>query len=158
MRRISLLVTLLAVSLGIACENLIGPEAVAGTYTLQTVNGEHSPWFTAMSTRSEIDPVSGEQIWIEMTLEWTSGSLHLNSDTAFSVTHVFRTTEVFIGLTTGDTLNTTVTTDPDTQSGTFSVTDTSIQLTYADGTVYTASLSGDVLTMMVDGVAWVWER
>ena len=37
MRRISLFLTLLAVSLGIACDNLTGPEAVAGTYTLQAV-------------------------------------------------------------------------------------------------------------------------
>jgi hypothetical protein len=154
MRRLVLAV--LSLAFVAACGEVTGPEDVAGTYTLQTVGGSPPPWLTFIFT--EALTIDGEPGYADHTVEWVSGLLQLNSDATFSAKRIFRETTVFYD---GwfNPIDTTVTTIPgDTHSGTFSVSGTSIQLTSADGTVNTALLSGDVLTLIVEGGDWVYER
>ena len=119
------------------------------------VDGSGPPWFTATSTSALI--VDDELVYAETTTEWASGSLQLTGDATFSNTSVLRETVVLTN-NLGIPIDTTATTIPDTRSGTFSVTGTSIQLTYTNGTVNTASLLDDVLTVIVKGAVWVYER
>jgi molecular chaperone DnaK (HSP70) len=102
--------------------------------------------------------VDGEDVVVENTIELTSGTLRFNSDATFAVTHVYRTTGISYSMTTGEPVDTAVTTDPVTESGTFTVTGTSVQMTFSNGTANTGSLSGDLLTVSVDGVAWLYGR
>ncbi len=157
MRRISPLVTRLAVSLGITCDDLTGPEAVAGTYRLQAVGDSSTPFVYRVGTYAEV--VDGVNVLVEESVEWNS-ELQMDSDGTFKVTTTLQTTKVVVNWT-GDTLSTTVTPRPDdtsSWSGSYTVTNGSIQLTYPGGKVYPTSLSGDVLTVIIDGVARVWER
>jgi hypothetical protein len=102
--------------------------------------------------------VNGEDVIIDNTLELTSGTLRFDRDATFAATHVYRTTGISYSLDTGEPVDTAVTTDPVTDSGTFTVTGTSVQMTFSDGTAYTGSLSGDLFTISWDGVGWVYGR
>ena len=146
----------LAVALGVACGDPTGPEDVAGTYTLQTVNGSGPPWFTLHSSGQ--GTFNGQPVLVEQTIELISGSLHLHGDATFSATSILRETLVARSLTGGIVMDSVVTLPPETVGGTYTVTGRTIQLAFSDGTVHTGSLSGRVLTMIVDGVAWVYER
>jgi hypothetical protein len=107
---------------------------------------------------SAMGTVNGEDVIIDNTLELTSGTLRFDRDATFAATHVYRTTGISYSLDTGEPVDTAVTTDPVTDSGTFTVTGTSVQMTFSDGTAYTGSLSGDLFTISWDGVGWVYGR
>ncbi len=145
----------IAVFCGMACGEPTGLDAVAGTYTLQTIDGENSPWFSSTTTR--IDGVDDEQVFVETTTELVGSTMELDSDATFSVSDEYRVTEVVTDAT-GITLAPTVTFENSTTPGTYTLTGASILLTTSAGTDLTASLSGDVLTTTVNGVLWVWER
>jgi len=101
--------------------------------------------------------LEGEQVWVETTQEIISGSLRLNEDATFSATLTWRIT-VKAFRNTGEEIRTDVTTDPRTESGTFTVTGTSVRLTYSNGPVLTGTISGGALTITVEDVPWVYER
>jgi hypothetical protein len=150
------LASVLAIAVGVACGDATGPATVAGTYTLQTVGGSALPLHLAIW--SAMGTVNGEDVIIDNTLELTSGTLRFDRDATFAATHVYRTTGISYSLDTGEPVDTAVTTDPVTDSGTFTVTGTSVQMTFSDGTAYTGSLSGDLFTISWDGVGWVYGR
>jgi hypothetical protein len=134
-------------ALGVACDGTTEPESLVGTYTLQTVDGEGPPWWAAGG--AYFDPNAG---WVEDVMEWTEGSLALHSDGTLRMTLVMKRTIRFLNL--GDS---TVTTNPVVRSGTYTVTGKSIQLTF-DNTMHDGTVSGRRLTLMVDGVPWVFAR
>ena len=141
--------------LALACGDSTGPEDIFGTYALQTVDGAPSPWL--LFAGGSWTTLEGEQVWVETTQEIVSGSLRLNENATFSATHTWRiTARVFSA--TGDEIRTDVTADPRTESGTLTVTRASVGLTYANGAVSTASISGRALTIVTEGVQWVYER
>ncbi|MFC1639135.1 hypothetical protein ACFL3B_00040 [Gemmatimonadota bacterium] len=94
---------------------------------------------------------------MEKTIEFFSSTMQLNGDGTFSVVDENRITEVVTDAAVNIS-EPTVTFDNATTVGTFTVTGASILLTTSGGSESTASLSGDVLTITVNGVLWVWER
>jgi hypothetical protein len=154
--RSSAIVPILAVAL--ACGDSTGPESVIGTYALRSIDGSALPYLTAESTRLDQDTISGQILYVDLTVHLISGALRLYADSTYSRTVIYRLTEDVISQL-GELLETTVTTlEPDTTRGTFTVTGTSIQLTSSSGVVTTGSHSGDMITFVWSGVAWLYER
>jgi hypothetical protein len=146
----------LVAALGVACGDTTGPEDVPGTYTLHTVNGSHSPfWTTTLPFR--VVTVDGRDLVAQQTVAFVSGSLQLNDDATCSATDVERITEVLFDPITMNEVSSTVTAHPSTRSCTFSVTDTSITVTEAFRE-YTGSISGAVLTLVSQGTTRVYRR
>ncbi len=99
-------------------------DGVSGTYNLKTVNGKSLP--------AVIVEVTGAY-----KLEITAGSVTLNEDNTFSASITFRETE-----------GTTVTTQTETDSGTYSVSGSTITFTSpGTGSAFTGTLSGGTLTV-----------
>ncbi len=109
------------------------PETIAGTYTLQSIAGETLPW--------TLFAIPGT------TLEFLSGSIRLNSDRTFSRSFTFRVTE-----------NGAVTTETETDTGAFVQNASAIVFNSSDGSQESASLTGNVLTVIREGVAYVFRR
>ena len=103
-------------------------SGIAGTYTLQTVNGTSLPFVTFQLGNDKV--------------EVTAGSAQLNSDNTYSYS-----------ITLTDTTAGTVTTTIDTGTGTYTVTGTTIQFSDpGDGSgAFTGSISGNTITVVVDG-------
>ena len=143
MSRVSLCVTLVSVSIAIACGGLTGPESVAGTYALVTIGGEPLPhrmtsggFNPGFPGGSELPDTNDDYV------EITSSSIQLNADTTFSWTLAGNVSQG------GD-----VTPDNFAATGTFVVVDTTVEL-YLTGlplvdpnTPITCSIVGDTLTM-----------
>ncbi len=90
MRPVALIVAL-AVSLLTGCGDSTGPEAIAGNYTLRTINGQDLPFLIVQVLDDKI--------------ELTAGSLRINSDNTFSANLTLATTDG--GATTSETETTT---------------------------------------------------
>lgn len=114
-----------------------GPETtaeVAGTYHLQTVNNAPLP-FVLLTTGTTY------------TLELTAGFFTLNSNGTFSDSATLRETDA------GD-----VSTDTQSDSGTFTVTNNTVRLRYPDGATLNATINGNTMTFVDQGITFVFQK
>ncbi len=95
MRPVALTVAL-AVSLLTGCGDATGPEAIAGNYTLRTINGQDLPFLIIQVLADKV--------------EITAGSFRINSDLTFSTSLTLAATEA------GTTMSTT-----ETDTGTYAL-------------------------------------
>ncbi len=118
----------------VACgDNGIGPEDVAGTYTLQTINGDPLPWVSFQTGADKI--------------EVTAGSVTLNADMTCSVS------------TTGrGTLSGNVTTFTETHVCTYTLIEGAITLTRPSATDVGGSINGSALTITTDELVFVYRK
>jgi hypothetical protein len=114
-----------------------GPVAsVAGTWNLQTVNGNPLP-YTAIF-------IAGPPVY----------RLELVSD-VFVAAENGTYTEAF---TSRETDGTTVTNTTENDTGTWSPNNANLTITASDGTASTASISGNTITLNQDGLVAVYHR
>ncbi|CAN5705788.1 hypothetical protein BH23GEM1_BH23GEM1_00490 [soil metagenome] len=109
------------------------PQTVAGTYTLQSVNGAPLPYVF----------FEGEGYKLEVT----AGNYVLAAGGTFSSSVTFRETE-----------NGVATTSSETFSGRYAVSGSVITFTYSDGDVITGTISGNTLQFTEDGETAVFVR
>lgn len=131
MRR--LLLTLAAFALG--CGDSSGPNVASavGTWNLQTVNGQGMP-LTILSTTG-------------YRLELVSDVYEVRPNGTFTETLTIRETE-----------GSAVTTTSESETGTWVQNNAAITITYSDGSVETAAISGDVITANIDGAVYIYRR
>jgi hypothetical protein len=114
-----------------------GPNAqVAGTWNLQTVNGSPLPYTVAF--------LAGPPVY----------KLELISDTFVTAANGTYT-EAF---TSRETDGSTVTTSTENDTGTWSQNGSSLTVTASDGTVNTATISGNTITLNQQGLVAVYRR
>ncbi len=150
MRRFTVATLVMAVALLTACDDdTTGPGSIVGTYTLQTFNGMNLPVVVDSvgpgpqpPPQPDIAP-SGVMSFI---VELTAGSVRLNSGNTCSVSLTFRTTD-----------DGTVTADTETETCTYSVTGTTIQLDFPGEAPITGTISGNTITFVdEDGDTFVF--
>ncbi len=123
----------LAVGLLAGCGNPTGPEAIAGNYTLRTINGQDLPFAI------EAQLLDGE-------IELAAGSLRINSDNTFS-----------LSLTLATTVGGTTTSETETTTGSYTLNEMAITLT-SDGETVTGSITGNTLTLIDEGLTFVYQK
>jgi hypothetical protein len=98
------------------------PTSIAGTYNLESLDGETPP----------------VTVWDEpdLKIEITSGNFVLAANGTFTTTVNYRVT-----------VDGEVETDADTFSGTYSVSGSTVTFAYSDGDSDTATIAGDLLTL-----------
>ncbi len=138
MRRfLTVMTVVLAGGLLPACgdDDSTGPGSVSGTYTLQTIDGTSLPFVLFQIGNDKI--------------EITAGSVRLNSDNTYSISISLRLTRAG-----------TVTTETDTGAGTYTASGSTIQFSDSgDGEgPFTGSISGNTLTIIDEGVAFVFTK
>ena len=133
MRRTSPLAFLLAFALGACGDSTEPKDTHVGTYQLQSIEGETLPvvLFEILDFRTEA----------------VSGTLRLNSDETWDLT-----------VNTRFTIEGVVTTEPISESGTYTLNGTTLTLTGGPGSV-SGSLIGDTLTITdEEGLVWVFVK
>ena len=115
----------------VACgDDVIGPEDIAGTYTLQSVNGQSLPWA------------------LEAGVEVTAGGITLNQSMTCS-------RSLTAMLTDGGTVATVTQTDV----GTYTFVTGAVTLTWAsDGSTDSGSIVGSQLTLTPDGDVLIFRK
>lgn len=129
---------LVAIPLMFACgdDDPAGPsaEAVAGTYTLRTINGEVLPFLFINQPGLRVEVISDEYV--------------LDADRTFTTTITFRETQ-----------DTVVTLSADSYAGTWQVDGSNVNLTSTEAGVETASFSaGNTLTFATPGITLVYRK
>lgn len=130
------LIALLALSAVAACgsDNSTNPISFAGTWNLTTVNGSPLP-VTVQASNPKIEVLSDQ---ITATAAGTFTETFNNRFTS----------------TTGE-----VTTQPGTDSGTWTVSGTTVTLHFSsDGTTFTATISGNTFTAAQAGFSAVYAK
>jgi hypothetical protein len=112
-----------------------GVASAAGSWSLQTINGTPLP-FTIFDQVSPPDK-----------LEVLSNTFVASTSGTFVETSTLRETQ-----------GTTVTTQTETDTGTWRQNNAAITITTSDGTVNTAAISGDVITASESGALFVYHR
>jgi hypothetical protein len=113
----------------VACgDDVIGPEDIAGTYTLQSIDGHPLPWVIL-------------QVGNTYSMKVTAGSITINQNMTCS-------RSITATLTDGGTVATVT----DTDVGTYTFVNGAIMLTWAsDGSTDSGSIVGSQLTLTTDG-------
>jgi hypothetical protein len=120
--------------LAAACgDSSTGPASIAGTYTLQTINGQAPP-------RTVFQDASGR-------VEITGGRVNLNADGTFSDATDLRVTS-----------GTTVLTDTETAVGMWVQNGDNITFNVSGGGSYSMALAGRTLTQVEEGITLVYRR
>ena len=109
------------------------PASIAGTYNLQTIDGQAPPVvvFDEPGLKVEI----------------TSGNFILNANGTFTTTVVWRVTE-----------NNVVTPETESFPGTYTVSGTTVHFTYSDGDTDSATLADSTLTFSDAGSTVVFRK
>ncbi len=116
--------------------NPFSPEGVSGTYNLESVNGNPLP------AQTELPGVTADRF------VFTAGSVNLNADGTFSVSHTAEITEQ--GITTTESF---------TDLGTFTLVEPStIRFAEAGGSETTGTLDGGRLTVVGGGLSFVYRK
>ena len=131
------LIACLALALFAGCggDSVTGPstDSVAGTWTLQTVNGGRLPFILAQSGADKV--------------EGTSDVITVVSTGTFTQLTNFRTT--LDGVATDDAID---------DHGTWTLKGSALTLTFSDKSSGTATVSGNTLTVTDDGTTLVYTR
>ncbi|MFL5502173.1 MAG: lipocalin family protein [Gemmatimonadaceae bacterium] len=135
MRKLVLAIASLAV-IGCGGDSTGPAGSVAGTWNLQTVNGSPLP-YTAVF-------LAGPPVY---RLEIISDTFVAAGDGTYTE-----------ALTTRETNGTTVTTTTENDHGTWTQNNNSVTVTASDGTVSTASISGNTITINEEGLVGVFHR
>ena len=109
------------------------PVSIAGTYNLQTIDGEAPPVVVYEEPGFKV--------------EITSGNFILAASGSFSTTVVWRLTE-----------DNVVTTETETFLGTYTVNGPTVNFAYSDGDSDSATLAGNTLTFTDAGTTVVFRR
>jgi hypothetical protein len=145
------LVLALATGVVVACGDQ-GPDTVAGTYTLQTVNGEGPPWAEFVSYGQD------DGLFTESVARWTNDTLRLNEDATLRWIHVWETMVRAYDPFTGALVDSSVTADAGTQHGDYALSGSTIELQLENGAEFVGSRNGDALTLQVEGERYLYER
>ncbi len=142
MRRFTVATLVMAVALLTACDgdSTGNGDSIVGTYTLQTFNGMNLP----------VEALGGPPFppGVVFMFELTAGSVRLNSDDTCSLSLTFRTT-----------IDGTVTaTFTETDTCTYSVTGTTIRFDFPGEAPITGTISGNTITVIVDGDTFVFTK
>ena len=113
----------------------VGLESIAGTYTLQTIDGEGLPAVL-------------EEIGTTFLLEAIAGSVTLNQDMTCSVSLSVRETEDGIVFPI----------DEVTDVCTYTFNDGAIAVTDSDAFTVSGSITGSTLTVTPEGRVWIYEK
>ncbi|MDA1028496.1 MAG: hypothetical protein O3B41_05525 [Bacteroidetes bacterium] len=105
----------------------------SGNYILKSVDGESVPVV--------VFQIGSDKV------EVTGGSYRLNSDKTISQSLTFKVTESGV-----------VTTETASRAGTYSNNNSAFLFTYSDNTTDSGSISGDNLTIISDGVSFVFKK
>jgi len=127
---------LLIALLGLACgsDKMVGPESVAGNYSLKTVNGLALPFVVIQSGRE--------------SLEVTSGALSVNGDNSYVLTFDLRETQ-----------DATVTIETTTEEGTYHRSGNALSFHPNDDSGdWSAAYASGTLTMTTDGVTLTFRK
>ena len=127
------------VVLGACREDSLFPEEVAGTYALETINGDPLPW--------NIGSGAGK------ILDITAGSAVLGSDSSCSVSFTIQTAEFDVF---GELGSPTTMTESD--SCTFVLDGGGLTLIYSTGDPDTGSVSGSQVTVLRDDNVFVFGK
>lgn len=128
-----------AVVAAIACGGSGGPTtptpaSVAGTWNLQSVNGQGLPYILVQSGANKV--------------EWTADQLLVGAGGTFTQTSTFRVTT-----------NGQVATQTAGDAGTYTLTGTNVTFVFAsDGSSGAGTLSGKTLTVSETGLSLVYEK
>ncbi len=145
------LLLVLTVGLAVACSDQ-GPDTVAGTYTLKTVNGKGPPWAEFVSYGQH------DGLLTESMDRWIDDSLHLDDHATLRWTHVWETMVRAYDPFTGALVDSSVTTNAGTQHGDYALSGSTIELRLENGAEYTGSWEGNALTLQVEGQRYLYER
>jgi hypothetical protein len=120
----------------VACgDDVMGPEDIAGTYTLQSIDGHTLPWVIL-------------QVGNTYSIKVTAGSITINQNMTCS-------RSITATLTDGGT----VTTVTDTDVGTYTFVNGAIMLTWAsDGSTDSGSIVGSQFTLTTDGDVLIFRK
>ena len=121
----------------VSCKDSTGPAGVTGTWTLQSIDGSPLPVVVFQ------DASGTERI--------TASTLVLNANGTFTVNITFTSTPTGGSATTFNA----------SESGTYVVNGSTVTFTFTDdeGTsTDTGTISGNTLTVVADGEAWVFTR
>lgn len=136
-RPISLLACLALSAVVAACSDSSGPDSVAGTYTLRSVNQMPLPYLIANETSGGFT----------FKVEVISGNIALKADNTFTTVGTVR-----------QTLGSTVSTDVTNETGTYTISGSALTLTLASGEVTPATLTGGTITLVTQGVTLVFGK
>ena len=120
-----------------ACSDSTGPEPVTGTYTLRTVNGMPLPFLVAGGTSNGITS----------KIEVAGGNAVLRADKSFTSV-----------ITVRETNGSTVTDNPLTSVGTYTVTGSTITFVPIGDPPTTATLADGTITGMTLGLTLVFSK
>lgn len=124
---------LAAAACGGGDDGIYEPPSIAGTYNLQTIDGEAPPVVVYEEPG--------------FTVEITSGNFILAASGSFSTTVVWRLTEDGV-----------VTTETESFPGTYTVTGSTVNFAYSDGDSDSATLAGNTLTFTDGGSTAVFRK
>jgi hypothetical protein len=105
----------------------------SGNYILKTIDGETVPVVFIQIGSDKV--------------EITGGNHRLNSDMTFSASFTLKVTESGVS-----------TTETGSMTGTYSNNNSAFLFTYSDNTTDSGSISGDNLTIISDGVSFVFKK
>lgn len=109
------------------------PVSIAGTYNLQTIDGQSPPVVVFDEPGLKVEIVSGNFV--------------LNANGSFTTTVGWRLTE-----------GTQVSTESETFPGTYTVNGSTVNFTYSDGDTDSATLAGNTLTFSEGGSSVVFRK
>lgn len=130
---LALLATGTAATLTAACKDSSGPDNLAGTYTLRSVNSQALPAMLAQ--------LGGNK------LEAASGALVLDADGTFSLTTELRITDD--GSMSTETAN---------DAGEWEIAGIEITLRASDGGETAGGVNGTSVTLVISQVPWLYEK
>lgn len=150
--------TILAVAFAasLACADL-GPEDVAGTYTLESVEGELLPWVT-VEYRQVFDEGLQQDVVVEHVDSVSGGRLELGGDGMFMRTMHGATIFNVWDADTVNLLASNILYGPFTKRGTFTIAGSTIQSDPALSESWSGRLRGDVLTLYLSDGEYVYRR
>ncbi len=116
----------------IGCGDATGPDAIAGNYALQSVNGADLPFIIVQV--------------LEDKAEITVGSVRINADLTWSSSITAEITEGGVTIT-----------ETETSTGTYTLNETAITF-IEQGDTFSGSFAGSTLTIIDDGLTWVFRK
>jgi hypothetical protein len=145
-----------AVVLGAACGDQ-GPTPVPGTYVLESVDGQRSPFWAVVSYGQ--GTVDGQPVLVETLDEFVGDTLRLRGDGTLERVGLYRHT-VRAFSPTGAVVDSSTTLRSLTGTGTYTATGGSVALTDDNGLVWTGTLDRGVLTLVTErsDAEWVYRR